>query len=181
MHPLEYRSVITDVGHEMMNKTIIAVALVGLMGCRSHPINIPGSATSSLDPTGQFAIVWREAVSNSPHELWLAPSSSTNCTLILEFDRTVDILWSPHGSRVALTDWAGSNCSEIRIIAVAHPEQPIIVADLIPQEISSVARRNHHPLLRVNALEVRRRTGVSLVGIRLETRRNRFVCDESEA
>lgn len=72
---------------------------------------------------GQAAVVdWREATSDRDHELWLRVAGKAP-VLLAEFGRSAEVLWSPDGSALAITDRAGSSDSAVWVIHVATPSQ----------------------------------------------------------
>jgi hypothetical protein len=54
--------------------------------------------------------------------------------------RWCEVLPSEFDSRVAITDWAGSNCAEIYIIDLSDPDSKRLITDLLPELLSSLSR-----------------------------------------
>lgn len=52
------------------------------------------------------------------HRLFLGPLGATEPVFIYASGRNCDVLWSKDSRRIALTDWSGSNLSEIYIVDV---------------------------------------------------------------
>jgi hypothetical protein len=71
----------------------------------------PSVKDSCSDPQARRAIEWMAPSEGGRHVLWLKTISTGARTRLLEFDRSVDVLWSPTGRALAVTDHAGSNDS----------------------------------------------------------------------
>ena len=63
-------------------------------------------------PNGLYLLQWEGATVNSPHRLFLLDRKTGRKALFFEFERMVDIGWSPSGKSVFATDHAGSNVSQ---------------------------------------------------------------------
>jgi len=81
------------------------------------PCIFPGADHTCQDPRGRWAIEWREASGGGRHVLWLKSLVSGGARKLLEFDRSVELLWSPSGKALAVTDRAGSNDSVLRVFS----------------------------------------------------------------
>ncbi len=96
----------------------------------------PGAGIST-DPTGCWAIEWKEATKQTAHRLFLRDLKTGRATQLYEFDRSVDLLWAPGSKTLAITDHTGSNESLIFLI---HPEQPRSPIDVEQAFIRSLGR-----------------------------------------
>jgi hypothetical protein len=81
----------------------------------SNSCTFPGVQEGCRDPTGRWSIQWREPSAGAKHELWLKPIRGGAMTKLLEFNRSVDLLWSPAGRALAITDHAGSSESNLKV------------------------------------------------------------------
>jgi hypothetical protein len=90
------------------------LALVGLLDLASGVVQgqarctFPGNNQHCSSPRGVWEVEWREPSGDGRHVLWLKTTSGTPRKL-LEFDRSADLLWSPDGRALAVTDHAGSS------------------------------------------------------------------------
>ena len=77
--------------------------------------SFPSQLTQIPAPTGDYALTWKRGAleEGKPHQLFLKNLSTGHVLKILEFQRQVDVLWAPNGRFVAVTDWIGSNVSEV--------------------------------------------------------------------
>lgn len=57
------------------------------------------------------------------HTLYLSRLFGTPETKVWESGRSCDVLWNEDSSRLAITDWTGSNIAEIFLIDVTNPGQ----------------------------------------------------------
>jgi hypothetical protein len=85
--------------------------------------SFPGSAPLS-DPTGRWIIEWREATETLAHALLLRDNETGRLSRLLEFERSVDVAWSPDGAALSVTDHAASNES---LLSVYWPSRPGVV------------------------------------------------------
>jgi hypothetical protein len=123
---------------------LCSVAVVCLAGKpqAASSCTFPGARESCPDPQNRWAIQWREPASiHDRHQLWLKPTDGGLPIKLLEFDRSVDLLWSPDGRALAVTDHSGSSDSELTVRTGAHLEQ-----------IASVEEKLHASLGQVPAL-----------------------------
>jgi hypothetical protein len=66
---------------------------------------LPSSLGTCPAPIGGAVLVWRApAVENGRHALVLRPAGNEPDVLVRAFERSVDVLWSPDGRAVAVTD-----------------------------------------------------------------------------
>jgi hypothetical protein len=90
-------------------------------------------------PDGRLEIIWKKPPDADwnkdwDRELWIRRVGEPGWGKVLySFPRSADVLWSPDGTMVAITDEWGSNGSSIVILRV-HPDEP-------PREIQGVTRK----------------------------------------
>jgi hypothetical protein len=78
-------------------------------------------------PSGSAIIEWREQNGTRRHQLFLRARSEVKPVLIHEFGRSVDVLWSPDGRALAITDHAESTDSAVWVVKIDAPGQPVNV------------------------------------------------------
>jgi hypothetical protein len=108
--------------------------------------SFPSENREIRDPLCHYAIIWEEPLTQcKPHGLLLKDLRTGSLSKLLEFYRSVDVLWAPNGRFVAVTDWTGSNISQILLFQPGK-KKPLNLADElrhslgIQPEVSS----NHH-------------------------------------
>jgi hypothetical protein len=89
-------------------------------------LNFPGEHPEVLAPGGKYSVRYQLVEAKGPygpHGLFLVNKESGESKLILGFERSADVLWSPDGQFLAVTNWFGSNVSEVFIFKVATIEK----------------------------------------------------------
>ena len=83
-------------------------------------MNFPTSRTS-LSPDARWVVrcVTTERSDGFLHTVYLGRSGSEKEEALWQATRSCDVLWSADGECLAITDWTGSNLSEIQIVDVA--------------------------------------------------------------
>jgi hypothetical protein len=117
---------------------VVAPASIYAAGCR-----LPAARATCPAPTGGSSIVWRAADDSGTrkHALLLRRPQQPDKPR-LEFDRFVDVLWSPDGRAVAVTDSRASG--ESTVWALHGPDLSIqddIGERLDPNTLKDVRRR----------------------------------------
>ena len=84
----------------------------------------PGRCSS---PDGRYSIVCKEASATEAHRLVLKNRASGTSSLIHSFNRHVSVLWAPDSRHFAITDWVGSDGSNVVVMAGAAPSTPIVL------------------------------------------------------
>jgi hypothetical protein len=88
----------------------------------------PGAAHECQAPGRKSAVEWREPFANGPHELWLRAAAGPP-TKLLEFGRSVDVLWAPDGRTLAITDHEGSDSAVVWIVRTRTPGTQVNIED----------------------------------------------------
>ena len=85
-------------------------------------ITVPGPTNSLVDPTNRFSVECIKSSDSSDHQLLLVFHciKSGRSKMLLSFARSADLEWSPDGNALAITDWIGSNVSEVLVFVPAH-------------------------------------------------------------
>lgn len=105
-----------------------------------HGGSFPNNSEWIASPDGKYAVgnLNRDKPdqdSNS-HELQLKNISSGAVTSILSYGRHVDVMWSPEGSRLAVTNHSGSDVSDCLIFDPKSSQSPIELTLLLEQQIA---------------------------------------------
>jgi hypothetical protein len=113
--------------------------LISAVVCCGAGVNLPTSQTS-LSPDSRW-FVRCETTKQSDgflHTVYLGRSGEKKEEAIWQATRSCDVLWSADGRCLAITDWTGSNLSEIQIVDVgtakAHRLEVAGVEKLIQKE-----------------------------------------------
>ncbi len=110
--------------------TVFAVAVSALAGGVQFPSKVSAKAFS---PHHKWWVVCssREVSQfESPHVLVLMNKAAS--FELRHFDRGCDVLWSPDGSHLAITDWLGSNLSDVFVYSPLHPTEGRSLRDTFP-------------------------------------------------
>ena len=115
-----------------MNRT---TAFVGLWLLFAAPIasqpkcTFPGKATTCPSPNGQWRLQWQEAKESGPHLLvaWRVGGGGVD---LLTFDRSIDVLWSPQSTYVAINDQYGSGDSNLLVVELFSTSILVVDTDL---------------------------------------------------
>jgi hypothetical protein len=81
-------------------------------GSAIHAVFFPFATSTAISPDGRFAIINLDSDKEPYHTLFLADRRNHVKRKVLEYNRSVDVLWNPDSSSFALTDYMGSNVSE---------------------------------------------------------------------
>ena len=81
--------------------------------------SFPREKREIRDPSGLYAVTWKrgEDAGGKPHRLFLKNLGTGRLSKLLDFYRQADVLWAPNGRFVAVTDWTGSNVSQILLFS----------------------------------------------------------------
>lgn len=105
----------------------------------SHP------TVKAKSPDSNWWVVWEAPGGNAPesgHQLLLRNKAAT--VELRRFDRSCDVLWSPDSAHIALTDWLGSNLSDVLIYSPEHPKTATSLSSVFPSNaIPEVELRGH--------------------------------------
>jgi len=128
-----------------------------LLAASPAPVRFPGEHAQAIGPTRRFSIVWLapdDLSTSGEHQLLLKDLGSGTVTPLLQFGRWVDVLWSPDGMRVAITNGVGSDHTETTIYSVGG-ESPMAVwpalEDQVGKEGLAFAAGAHHMYVEAKA------------------------------
>ena len=87
-------------------------------------MHIPRLKARCVAPTGTASIQWHEQSGTQLHQLFVRNGSGAKPVLIDEFGRSVDVLWSPNGGALAITEHVKSTDSAVWVVKLNAPEHP---------------------------------------------------------
>ena len=124
----------------------IAFSLVAPADTRQRACTFPGVKVRCEAPSGGASIEWREQNGTQRHQLFLRVRSEVKQVLIHEFGRSVDVLWSPDGRALAITDHAESTDSAVWVVKLDAPDHPVNVESAFKVTFGAVPdiNRNGH-------------------------------------
>ena len=100
---------------------LLATVVAGCGSAQPVACGFPGPRQECRAPNSGATVEWREATASHEHELWLRNHGTTE--RLLTFDRRVDVLWSPDGAAIAITDYVGSNRADVWVLRLQSPGQ----------------------------------------------------------
>jgi len=110
-----------------MQRFLLSLAL--LSGCDAFCAGsrFPGAAEGCSSPDGHFWVSYIPPSESESHRLQIgvAGAPKYHGRPLLGFNRSCDVLWSPDSKRLALTDWGGSDYSEIVLVEVGKEPGPV--------------------------------------------------------
>ncbi len=98
-----------------------ALSFTCLCYAAASAVQFPNEGTSAISPNGKYIVNSIENTSGrTNHVLILEDSSSSKKWPFYEYDRHVEVLWSPKGDRLIINDHAESNQSTCILYDVSH-------------------------------------------------------------
>ena len=113
-----------------MNLLALTAILLAGIPVQSSGAQFP-SAASSKSPDRRWEVTRKSPEDNSGHLLVLTRIGRASVEL-RRFGRHCSTLWSEDSSHLAVTDWLGSNMSDVFIYSVTNAATGKSLADLIP-------------------------------------------------
>ena len=101
---------------------------VGVVAPSSSPCSFPGQRHHCSGPWAAATIEWREATASRGHELWLHRGARVD--QLLEFGRSVDVLWSKDGTALAITNHLSSDGSDVRVVRLTETIHPVSIEEV---------------------------------------------------
>jgi hypothetical protein len=131
----------------------IATSLVAPADTQQRACTFPGVKVRCEAPSGRASIEWREPNGTQRHQLLLRARSDMKPVLIHEFGRSVDVLWSPDGRALAITDHAESTDSTVWVVKLDVPEHAANVESAFKATFGAVPDlyRNGHRYFKATA------------------------------
>ena len=102
-----------------MKRLAFGLVFVGLVHVAGSVVEgqsrctFPSENQHCVSPGDRWEVEWQAPSGDGRHVLWLKDFSSGIRTELAEFDRSVELLWSPDGRALAVTDHTASNESVI--------------------------------------------------------------------
>jgi hypothetical protein len=104
---------------------VVSLLLWGNAG-QAAGLNFPGEHPEALAPGAKYSVRYQRIDAKGPygpHGLFLVNKESGESRLILGFERSADVLWSPDGQFLAVTNWFGSNVCEVFVFEPGTKEK----------------------------------------------------------
>jgi hypothetical protein len=102
-----------------------------------HPVSFPSAHTHAVAPDGRFAVVNVDSDKEPYHALFLEDRQTNSWRKVLEYDRSVEVLWNPDSSAFAVNNYAGSNVGECLILFTKGKTAPVNVGDALLDRMAS--------------------------------------------
>lgn len=130
-------------GNRLTQATLGAVVFVVLVvvtskGAMTELVSFPSKQTQAVSPDGRFAIVNVDSDTEPHHMLFLENRQHKTRRKLMEYGRSIEVLWNPSGTSFAVTDYAGSNLAECLVFSVNDSEAPRNVADALQTSITNL-------------------------------------------
>lgn len=121
---------------------------VSVPAAQSKWVSFPSQHTTAVSPDGRFAIINLDSDKEPYHTLFLEDRKDRGRRKLLEYSRSVRVLWNPNSRWFAVTNYAGSNVSECYLYSTdaVRPKIDIekeIIARMSPSEKARV-QNNYH-------------------------------------
>lgn len=110
-------------------------------------IFFPGTRHASIDPSHRYELSWREATSDQPHELLFRKFPAEFKILVREFDRSVEVIWSPSGDSFLVNDHEGSDSSRVYVYNSVRPTTAHELRAELPSPVAQALDKSHHAYL----------------------------------
>jgi len=113
---------------------MLGALLISAAALEASSATFPG-VTELGSPDGSFVIRYLDQApgTQESHEVRLIDRRTGRSCWALTFERSVDVLWSPTGRALAVTDWAGSNLADLVVILPADACRRVS----LPEELAS--------------------------------------------
>ena len=132
---------------------LLALGVTAWGGAMEGRATFPGREAECAGPGDQYVVVnvdpEAERDPEAPHQLWLQDRLHAQKFKLLEYGRSVEVLWSPHGKALAVTDHAGSDRSNTYIFLLGTEIRRIDVGAEFQHNAGATAAvlDNHHAYL----------------------------------
>ena len=129
----------------MVPVTSSLLALAAALGCVR--VTFPGQTTTCVAAGAAYVVRWAEAAAEGgDHRLLLRRAGTRHETVLLAFPRQVELLWSPSGRQLALTNRRTSDESTVLLWTDLAKRPRDLLHDLAAHEGQQTARWNTHHL-----------------------------------
>lgn len=118
-----------------MKKIILTISILFVIAAHgaAGELCFPGQKEIE-SPTGKFVLVTK----GDGYEIYLGKDSGDKPRKLMEFQRSVCVLWSPDEKYLAVTNYVGSNVSEVQIFDTAMPDYSVNVYDILPPGVQKL-------------------------------------------
>jgi len=132
----------------LKNRSVAALILV-IASQAAGQTRFPGVLQELGSPNGDYTLVNTDSEREPHHSLILRNNKTGAARRLLDYGRSVTVLWSPAGRRIAVTDNFASNESRILILTAdgRAPDlslQDVVGKGLAPPELLRALRENDH-------------------------------------
>jgi len=124
------------------------LVVASIIGPATQPVaatcTFPGALHRCSSPRTGATVEWRDATDTHGHELWLR--RGVRVERLLEFGRSVDLLWSQDGTALAITNHVGSDGSEVLVVRLEGPLHAVSVEEALNQALGrplAIYRNGH--------------------------------------
>jgi hypothetical protein len=109
-----------------MTATFLAIPFLFLAVALADEAEIP-CENAAAAPHGHYMVLTCERPHDheTPHEFRLKDLGTGEVVWRYPFARAAEVLWSPDGSALAVTDYARSNLAELFLVFPARPQQTV--------------------------------------------------------
>jgi hypothetical protein len=98
-----------------LQRTLVAVIILLLNAptTAEQTCSFPAAVTVCRSPNGLWSLRWQGATESAPHVLFADQRQTGRSVKLLTFGRSVDAMWSPDATHIAITDHSGSSDSNV--------------------------------------------------------------------
>ena len=118
----------------------IAVATLAALAASNkttHLVPFPSAQTQAVAPDKRFAVVNVDSDKEPYHTLFLEDQQTNTRRKILEYDRSVEVIWNPDSTAFAVNNYAGSNVGECLIFFTSDKIASVNVGDALLDRMTS--------------------------------------------
>ena len=115
----------------------------------SSRVSFPSTRNEAVSPDRRFALVNTDSDTKLYHTLSLEDQKTKSRRKILEYGRSVEVLWNPQSTSFAVNYNEGSNIAECMVFSTLPDRPPSDVGDHIrhsvtnPKELASLEKNDH--------------------------------------
>ena len=118
---------------------VAAVAALAASNKTTHLVQFPSAQTQAVAPDKRFAVVNVDSDKEPYHALFLKDRQSRSRRKMLEYDRSVEVIWNPDSTAFAVNNYAGSNVGDCLIFFTNDKIAPVNVGDALLDRLASGA------------------------------------------
>jgi hypothetical protein len=141
---------------KVSGKSIFIIAFLCLSFAAAHGgrlTKFPGRTAMITSPDGKYELINKDSTGEKEvlslggnHALYLRNSRTGEEKKIYSYDRHVEVLWSPKGTRLLINDYRGSDYSVPVILSLNGNENPVDIQEQLNKEMKNNRSifGNHH-------------------------------------